>query len=393
MNWSTPADLRAQVQKLWDRGRLLSVVLNAEPLFPLRLTLRGPNSSALSERFDDVRHWIAALRQHSDYRLEMQSLRHRILGTNLLPSEVWIDTREQALLWIGKRREADCFDSLVAQTRRAQPALLPWLARYPLKALQLAPDWPRLLAVIAWLQLHPRPGIYLRQIDLPGVHSKFIESQRAPLSELLDLALAPADIDYAATGAGQFCRRYGLRDKPQRVRLRMLDPESGFLPGGGDQDLTLDQGTFARLRAGGAQVFITENEINFLAFPPRRASMVIFGAGYGFEALASAAWLHDCDLHYWGDLDTHGFAILDQFRAHFPRAQSFLMDRATLMAHQAQWGQEPQPLSRDLPRLVAAEQQVYDELRDNRIQNALRLEQERIGFGWILAALEHCPSP
>ena len=63
MNWTTPAGLRAQVQKLWDKGQLLACLIDDEGLFPLRLTLKGPGSAELSERFDEVRAWIAAL-QH-----------------------------------------------------------------------------------------------------------------------------------------------------------------------------------------------------------------------------------------------------------------------------------------------------------------------------------------
>jgi len=35
--------------------------------------------------------------------------------------------------------------------------------------------------------------------------------------------------------------------------------------------------------------------------------------------IGAARWLADCDLHYWGDLDTHGFAMLDR-RSMFPSA-------------------------------------------------------------------------
>ena len=51
----------------------------------------------------------------------------------------------------------------------AHAALLPWLLRSPLQSLALAEHWPRLLAVVAWVQAHPRPGVYLRQVDAPGV--------------------------------------------------------------------------------------------------------------------------------------------------------------------------------------------------------------------------------
>lgn len=38
-------------------------------------------------------------------------------------------------------------------------------------------------------------------------------------------------------------------------------------------------------------------------------------------------------VHYWGDLDTHGSAILDRLRAWLPQTRSFLMDRETLLDH------------------------------------------------------------
>jgi hypothetical protein len=132
---------------------------------------------------------------------------------------------------------------------------------------------------------------------------------------------------------------------------------------------------------------MTENEVNFLAFPPFADSMVIFGAGYGFDMLARAEWLQTRTLHYWGDIDTHGFAILDQLRALFAHVESFLMDRETLFRHQPQWGAEPQPTARELPRLDTDERALYDDLRANRLDARLRLEQEKIDFGWMMQAL------
>jgi hypothetical protein len=69
--------------------------------------------------------------------------------------------------------------------------------------------------------------------------------------------------------------------------------------------------------------------------------MVVFGLGYGLERLADVEWLRQVEVHYWGDIDTHGFGILNRLRARLPDAHSFLMDRSTLEAHRALWGQEP----------------------------------------------------
>lgn len=393
MTWTTPADLLAQVQKLWDRGDLLRPCVQGAVMLPRRLRLIGPTSAELTERFDEVRVWMKDLGcnapPHSAprYRIVMREFRHRVLGASAVPDEVWLDTLDDALALIGKQKDARRFASLVQLTREQHPVLLPWLERRPLNALALADAWQRLLSVVCWLQSHPRPGIYLRQVDLAGVDSKFIEANRGVLSELLDLALPQAAIDASATGASQFCRRYGFKDKPLRIRFRLLDASRPLLPDACEQDIGVTQAAFEQLDLPLRRVFMTENEINFLAFPAMPGSLVIFGAGYGFEAFAGAAWLHQCDLYYWGDIDTHGFAILDQLRAHFSHAQSLLMDRETLLAHADHWGQEPQPLLRDLPRLTLDETALFNDLRDNKLRVGVRLEQERIGFGWVQRAL------
>jgi hypothetical protein len=393
MTWTTHADLRAQVQKLWDKGDLLRPCVQGGTLSPRRLRFTGPTSTELTERFDEVRVWMKDLGcnapPHSAprNRIVMREFRHRVLGASAVPDEVWLDTLDDALALIGKQKEAKRFASLVQLTREQHPVLLPWLKKRPLNALVLADAWPRLLNVVSWLQSHPRPGIYLRQVDLAGVDSKFIEANRGVLSELLDLALPQDAIDASATGASQFCRRYGFKDKPLRIRFRLLDARVALLPNGCDQDISLTQAAFEQLDLPLRRVFMTENEINFLAFPAMPGSLVIFGAGYGFEAFAGVAWLHQCDLYYWGDIDTHGFAILDQLRSHFPHAQSLLMDRETLLAHADHWGQEPQPLLRDLPRLTPDETALFNDLRDNKLRVGVRLEQERIGFGWVQRAL------
>jgi hypothetical protein len=188
-------------------------------------------------------------------------------------------------------------------------------------------------------------------------------------------------------GVGRFAARYGFLDKPNRVRFRLLDDAIPLLPGPARADVTLDAESFARLALPIRRVFITENETNFLAFPDAAASLVVFGAGYGWDTLARAEWLATCTLHYWGDIDTHGFAILDQLRGRFGQVVSFLMDRATLMAHETLWGEEPDQVTHDLPRLTESERALFDDLRDNRIGKGLRLEQERIGFHWVETAL------
>ena len=388
MTWTSPADLRRQVHRLWDRGTILSGLVTGEDRFPVRLSLKRPSAAQLRDHFAEARSWSASVRSMPHARIAMREFRHRVSGANALPHEVWLDTVDDAVALIGKQREAATFRRLVETTRSQHPTLLSWIARRPLEALKLADDWGRLLDIVAWLQDNPRPGIYLRQMDLPGVHTKFVEARRRVIGELLDCALPPAAVDASATGAAGFARRYGFIDKPERIRFRVLDPAHALLPIGRGrsvhgQDVTLDATTFAGLAIGVSRVFVTENEINFLAFPSVEDAVVVFGGGYGLGSLRRAQWLSRCRLLYWGDIDTHGFAILDELRSHFSLVESFLMDRETLAAFRVLWGTESAPTDRDLPRLTADERALYDDLRFNRIAPDLRLEQERIGFEWV----------
>lgn len=384
MSWTTSADLRAQVQRLWDRGELLRSAVTSTVSWPLRLNLRAPSASDLTDRFEAVREWVHDIADIPQVRIEWREWNHRVQGMQRLPAAVWIDTLQDASAFIGKTRQAQRFEEVWQQTAIVQPKLRAWLSRRPIQALDLVDRWDRLLAVVAWLQAHHRPNVYLRQVDVPGVDTKFIETHRGVLAELLDLALPSEAIELDATGVAQFARRFGFLDKPVRIRFRLLDPSLSSLPGGeGLPDITLDADSFAALALPARRVFITENETNFLAFPPAAQSIVVFGAGYGWEPLARASWVHQCRLHYWGDIDTHGFAILDQLRGHFDGASSFLMDHETLLAHRLHWGEEPDPARHDLTRLTPEEAAVYDDLRFDRHQHRLRLEQERVGFGWL----------
>ncbi|MDZ7768818.1 MAG: DUF2220 domain-containing protein [Woeseiaceae bacterium] len=91
--------------------------------------------------------------------------------------------------------------------------------------------------------------------------------------------------------------------------------------------------------------------------------------------------------------DTHGFGILNRLRVSLPHARSFLMDRETLEAHRRLWGREPAGgrYTGDTSRLTAAEHALYCELLSDRLGERIRLEQERIGFGWLQQTLARLP--
>jgi hypothetical protein len=64
------------------------------------------------------------------------------------------------------------------------------------------------------------------------------------------------------------------------------------------------------------------------------------------------------------------------------------MDRETLLEHVPLWVRENNPYDGELQRLTADERALYEDLRYNRLGDRVRLEQERIPYGWIECALK-----
>jgi hypothetical protein len=385
--WTTPDDLRKQLRRYWDAGRLLT----GESPFPLALKVRGPDSRALAERFDEVRQWIRDLEAAPGFAIEWADVNHRQLGRNRVPARILVPDEASALAILGRKTEAARFRALAAHTVNTMPLLAGWLVRKPLVALAHLAEWERILAVLTWFREHPRSGLYLRQLDIAGVDTKFIESHKALLAELLDIVLlgivappsaTPTPDEIVRDAARSFESRYGLVSKPPQVRLRILDHRLTIR---GLTDIAVTAQEFAKLELGVDRVFITENEINGLAFPQTPWSLVIFGLGYGLERLSEVRWLRHRRVHYWGDIDTYGFHILDRLRGIFPTAQSFLMDRETYFEHRKLWVPESTPFHGELTRLTPEENALYHELQGNR------LEQERIRFGWVERALAELP--
>jgi hypothetical protein len=127
MDWSTAEDLQAQVRRLWDRGRLLVTPSEGGTDFPLSLRLRRPESSAMSDQFDDVRRWIRALddgskaRRGFGYEIEWTEIDHRQLGRNSVPAAAFVPTREDAL---STRRETEA-GRQIRPTRRRNAGAVP----------------------------------------------------------------------------------------------------------------------------------------------------------------------------------------------------------------------------------------------------------------------------
>ncbi len=391
--WSTPDDVAAKVRRWWADGSLLAAYGRGLAWEPRSVVLHGPSATDVAARLDDVRVWAARLergsRRGGAYRLEYRAVGGLVVGANELPARAWIDGYEQAWTLLGVDDQVRWFLDLVEQVRATQPAVAAWMLEHPLRALELSAEWDRLLPTLGWLVAHAGSGAYLRQIDVAGVDTKYVEAHRRVLADLLDRLLPGERVD-ATFSRSELAGRYGFGRPPAYVRLRLLGDTRRP---GGLSELTARVDELALLAPAVSTVFVVENETTYLAFPPVEDAMVVLGGGYGVSRLAALPWLAAMTLHYWGDLDTHGFAILNQMRHAWPHTRSLLMDRATLLGHEAQWVREPQPVNAVLDRLTPAEAALYRDIVEDALGPAVRLEQERVGYAWVLNAVGRVKSP
>jgi hypothetical protein len=377
--WTRPADVREAVGKRWPV--LLAAFLTRQEWAPLDIPLRGPGPAEIGERFTEVQAWAAEWERagRGPLRVEYRQVGGRLVGINLLPGRAWVDGYDQAWELLSTRRQVSELLRLADRAKAECPRLLPWVERNPVKVLQLAADWDRMLATVRWIDEHQQDNLYVRQVDVPGVDTKFIEGHKGVLTQLLDLQLDPARINVAAA---DFAGRYGFRRKPDYVRFRCARLGAAYT------EMTVRADEFTSPPDGITRAYILENEVTYLAFPLPADAVVFFGDGYAVNILANLDWLAALDLTYWGDVDTHGFAILNRLRSRFPRARSILMDRGTLLAHQSQWVTEKTPTKAALGLLSLAEQAIYQDLVNGTFGLAVRIEQERVSF----ASLEHALS-
>jgi hypothetical protein len=375
-----PEQLLARLRTTWSRQRRDWLLSGGA--WPCSLSTEPPTEKQAMADWAAFDRWLRLWREmagREQGRVQFHAVKWGKVGEQVLPERWLFDTPETVAAalgeehrwWQAKRR----FDALTLGATDAggdPEAMDRWrheLARHFDVLADFADDrFERLRRVVEWLRGHPRSGLYPRQLPIAGVDSKWLESHRAVVAAWVAA--------WTGSDAAGFHAATGLRAAPDRLRMRVLDPElRKSLRGLSDIEAPVEE--FLSLELPARQVFIVENLFTGLAFGDLPSAVVFMRRGYAVEALAQLPWLRDLPVVYWGDLDTHGFAILSRLRGYLPWVRSVLMDRETFAAHEALAVEESAPhVAQELPHLTPGEQALFAAL------GGRRLEQERIAWDW-----------
>jgi hypothetical protein len=391
----SPAQIKSKAKKIWETYRLQKSYLTSEDIFPLTIALPTFSARLIQQDFSSLRFWIKSLADHSKenigngYQLIFKEIKHRQLGQQSLPVQVSFSLKDDFLDFIDKKKEYQQFCQCVDNILAREPVLKTWISQHPVYIEPLQDRWPQLLDVCDYMRNNPFPQLYLRELKIPGVDTKFIEQHKKILSELFDQLLPAYGINPALIqrGAHYFEERYGFRYDEQLIRFRILDKD---IYAENFHDISIPLSAFKNLYLPCRNIFITENKINGLSFPFFKEAIIIFGLGYGIQSLRDIDWFKDKNIIYWGDIDTHGFAILSKLRGYYPQTKSFLMDHITFrkfLSLSIAESAEKRCMAQ-LLHLSHEEQILYQNLQNNRWGEKNRLEQERIDFNYFLEHLK-----
>ncbi|SFF64088.1 hypothetical protein SAMN05518865_102386 [Duganella sp. CF458] len=351
--------------------------------WPLLVPLGPPSEAEAMKQVDAVREWAAAWRNWSgEGEVQWVERRWRLLGTQRLPESLRLDGPRAVCAWIGELYRWRLAEDRLQELCRKWPQLTQTASRYfnVLADFQDS-DFSRLLHVLEWLETNPRSALYARQLPIVGVDTKWIEARKSLLGKLL-AGLRGLD------GNGEdFHSLSGLKPLPAFVQIRILDPALRARSGG-LCDISAPLGQLACMALEPSTVLVVENQQSGLALPDMPGTVALVALGYNVDVLSHIPWVQGCKGLYWGDIDTHGYAILHRARCHLPQLQSLLMDESTLLQFSSLWTKEAdQFTAEDLPLLLPAEHVVYQGLRAHRWGHCVRLEQERISWQVVLQAL------
>ena len=370
----TPTDIRRRAEAHYRQW--LTAIAGGNPAYePLTIKRTGDQKKA-DERWEALSEIMRQSREKTGYgyRIELEAPAPNSKNKQSRLRAIVFDTATDLLQFIGKTTELEQFKrdcALIAEV----PELAPWRAAHDREVLQYTAVWPRLLAVVRFFQENPAPALPVRLLPVEGVDTKFIEQYNNVLCQLLDVILPPAAIQ--ATHK-IFSKRYGLPEQAPLIECAWNDPALVAQYGGFDR-LAFPADQLAQIPLAASRILVVENRNSMLQVlqQPFPDGMVIFGGGFGVSLLKDCQWLHQKVVYYWGDLDTHGLAILSRFRDFFPNIRALMMDEATLDTYPLAWVAGKPYLGAAPENLSAEERQLFERLNSQ----LLRLEQERMQYG------------
>jgi hypothetical protein len=385
----TPDQVTADISRYLGRTWASTLTDPASAQWPRRFPLGPISQTELAGPFENiavqVQRWSQWLRQRraACIEVDLDTASRRIAGTSqTIPTHVTVHSIDAAA-----QITADGWPAqIILQQARSEVLACRFAQLSPeerartlreVSALSAA-DFELLCDAANWFQTHSATGLTPRQVPIPGLHAKWLNSSQHLIKRL-------AGIETLGL----------LAAHPARVHITYLDP--GHRAAGGRLHDVAAVGDAMLPAYNPSLIIISENKDTAVGFPPIAGAIAIEGDGYaGPSAISQLAWVRNCsELRYWGDIDAEGFEIVNSYRAAGLPIQTLLMDCGTYEKYKtfgSHFDHRGSPIAirdrRDLAFLTEAEERTYESITNPDSTDPPRLEQERIPLIDAVAALQ-----
>lgn len=382
------ADVRSEAQRACERNLHRWVVSavrgNADAGWPRSLSLGQPSEVEAEDGWQRVVDWAREWQSHSGPGLvEFTTRRWRSHGHQSLPKRLTFASANELADFAAELHPVRLSSGVerLGELAATWPSLLALSPRHLSLMIDLTDtDFDSLRAVLHWLDANRARDIFPRAMSIPGVDTKWYERNRSVCDGLWSCRVDAGD-----------AAPVELRQSPDNVQGKVLDPQLRVIVGGmGEFAASIE--TWAAVPWHPQVVVVCENKQTGLSFDDMPGTVVLLGRGYAIERFDELGWLRSARVLYWGDIDTHGFAILSRLRSHVSHVESVLMDQPTLLAHASQWVQESTPTTAPLEHLTATEFATYRGLVDGAWGERVRLEQERVLWSYAMDRFDEIQS-
>ena len=363
--------------RIYTRGDIFRAYIGEKNIFPLEIKLKKVTQREIQANFSGV---VKNIQKLKDIKLPLvyREFNFKAIGKQSFPISVRFERLDEFLEYIDKKDEYGDFVKVYQKTVALYPSLGGLFFKKPSILLDYGVIWDKILRVIEFFVQNRVPDIYVRELSIEGIDTKFIEKHKKILDLLLCNILHVEPLNSISNYA--FEKRYNLKYPLPQIRFRILDKRL-FIYGLSDLSVTVEE--FKGVNIKCKRVFIVENKITFLSFFDIKDSIVIFGGGYGLSSLKEIEWLKNIELYYWGDIDEDGFAILSQARGYFAHIKSLMMDAKTIEVFKSlKVEHNNMQKQRILSNLTKEESVIYKRLQNDYYGKNFRLEQEKIPFDY-----------
>ncbi len=431
-----PKDVEKKIlkQEFENKNNLTQRLLGQRP-YPIKINLQLPTEKKQAADFKSYQHFLEKWRDYPQQKFVKRiDKAYSFMQSTNLPCEFVINNEDEFLEFLPPAyskeirtfvTRANALSLLFPNTQKEDfYFLLKRIIKFS------SDDFEKILNVIP--QLHENLGngtLFIRALPLKGIDTKFLENsdnefiimatlkvagiikenlcndlEEKNIDEITNLdsvqetsSLSSISTEKDITNNEKnleteindttLSKFLNVREKPKGfINVMLLDPELYHYYHGLSM-FKISQEELYLKDLPCDNILVVENEQSGYMLPTLRNTIAIFGCGKNL-AWSKADWLKSKKkIFYWGDLDSHGFAMLANFRENVgSRVQSILMDRKTIELHLEGRVNEPSSeTSIKINQLTDDEQNALKFLQSSELN---RLEQEKLEGEYVFHKLK-----